>query len=191
MDDAVRQQILDAAEAVVLRDGHDRLRITAIARQLGMSHANIYRYFENRQALVEAVAAKHLRRSLQVVRDVVEGPGSVAERLEGCFVAMAQHKLSQVADGSHQVAAMVLEAAPPLAAQHFQQQHAQIVRLLAEGVADGGLRTLDPDAVAATVIDAATAIYHPGLVARSDPSTLLARARALARLLLQGLEQKT
>ena len=48
----VREAILDAAQARLLRFGYHKTTMSEIADDAGMSAANLYRYFRNKQDIV-------------------------------------------------------------------------------------------------------------------------------------------
>jgi AcrR family transcriptional regulator len=50
-----QESILDAAEAVVVRDGAARLTLDAVAHQAGVSKASVLYDFKSKQALIKAV----------------------------------------------------------------------------------------------------------------------------------------
>jgi AcrR family transcriptional regulator len=52
-----RRQILDAARRVFARDGFVRARMLDIAQEAGLSLGAVYRYFENKERLFEALIA--------------------------------------------------------------------------------------------------------------------------------------
>src|SRR5690242_10964111 len=60
-----REEILDAAERLYDSIGFEKTTIGDVARELGMSPANVYRSFPNRRAIDEAIA----RRQLSVIED--------------------------------------------------------------------------------------------------------------------------
>lgn len=53
-----RQQILEVARKLVLRDGHQKLSLREVARESGFSAPSLYEYFPNKQAIVDALAAQ-------------------------------------------------------------------------------------------------------------------------------------
>jgi AcrR family transcriptional regulator len=55
MKEAVRTEILQAAEAVLAEQGLRRARMEEIASRAGVSVGTLYNYFEDRQALLEAL----------------------------------------------------------------------------------------------------------------------------------------
>lgn len=56
------QEILDAAQAIVVREGLESLTIPALARELDAAVGGMYRYFANKQALVVALQLRAIER---------------------------------------------------------------------------------------------------------------------------------
>jgi AcrR family transcriptional regulator len=52
----VRQRLIDAARAVVLRDGHEGATTRAILDEAGMSAGSLYNYFASKDELFDALA---------------------------------------------------------------------------------------------------------------------------------------
>jgi AcrR family transcriptional regulator len=65
-----------AAAAELLADGGEAaaLRVGDVARRAGLAHGTFYRYFEDRQAVVEAVVAAFARFLRQAMSRVRDGP---------------------------------------------------------------------------------------------------------------------
>ena len=56
--DEARRRILEAAEEQFRRVGYHRTSVADIAAQLGMSPANIYRFFPSRDAINESICGR-------------------------------------------------------------------------------------------------------------------------------------
>jgi AcrR family transcriptional regulator len=80
---AARERLLEAAARCIARDGMAGIGIAAVAAEAGVSRPTVYRYFEDRQALVEATLfyaghrladgiAEHLRRFAAPAEQAVE-----------------------------------------------------------------------------------------------------------------------
>jgi AcrR family transcriptional regulator len=79
--EARRRQILDAAVACFARDGFHRTTIPDIAREAGLSAGAMYRYFESKDELIEAIAdERHAREreGLESVRGVSDPAAALA-----------------------------------------------------------------------------------------------------------------
>ncbi len=64
---AMRERILDAAHELLLEQGPEALSTRVIADRLGVSHMVLYTYFENHDALVQALRAR-LREEREATR---------------------------------------------------------------------------------------------------------------------------
>src|SRR6188768_2997276 len=62
--------LLDAAAAVIDELGYERLTTAMVAERAGASIGTVYRYFPDRIAVLQALAARNLERTLE--RTVVE-----------------------------------------------------------------------------------------------------------------------
>jgi AcrR family transcriptional regulator len=69
--DAGREKLLDVVENLVRARGAADISMTEIAGAAGMSPSNLYRYFENKEALLEAVAEKWFAEKVRIMEEVV------------------------------------------------------------------------------------------------------------------------
>ena len=75
-----RQQIVDAATRCFARDGFHRATMLDIAREAGMSAGAFYRYFDSKEAVIEAIASDRHAQEAKLTAAAVE-KGSAAEVL--------------------------------------------------------------------------------------------------------------
>lgn len=76
----VRQRLIDAARAVVLREGHDGATTRAILEQAGMSAGSLYNYFSSKDELFEALAEQVIGEN---IRQLAAGDGRPGDMLVG------------------------------------------------------------------------------------------------------------
>jgi AcrR family transcriptional regulator len=74
LDPHRRDAILDAAHLVFARKGYAATGIADLAREVGIGHGTVYRYFENKRAVAEAIFDRALVRVAEVI--VAESPGT-------------------------------------------------------------------------------------------------------------------
>ena len=81
--EARRQQVLDAASACFRRNGFHGTSIAKISKAAGMSPGHIYHYFENKEAIVEAIAKREEQDLSELARKLQEDEsgGSLAARV--------------------------------------------------------------------------------------------------------------
>ncbi|MFI5627310.1 TetR/AcrR family transcriptional regulator [Nocardioides sp. NPDC051685] len=88
------ERILDAAGALFVERGVDKPGMDEVARAAGCSRATLYRYFENRQALIHAFAHREARlitkQVAQVAADVTDPRRRVVEAVLACLAAVRE-----------------------------------------------------------------------------------------------------
>ena len=90
--EARRRQILDAAVACFAREGFHRTTIPDIAREAGLSAGAMYRYFESKDELIEAIADERHARERALLERAREAsdPGEALAALAGDFFGLLQ-----------------------------------------------------------------------------------------------------
>lgn len=73
----VRQRLIDATRAVVLRDGHEGATTRAILEEAGMSAGSLYNYFSSKDELFEALAEQVVGRSIRELAAGDDAPGDM------------------------------------------------------------------------------------------------------------------
>ena len=183
------ERILDAAEGVLRRYGVAKTNVVDIARALGMSHANIYRYFPNKKALLDAVAARWLHAITNPLEGIVADQTRPAgERLAAWFDRLRTAKRGKMlADPElFRVYHTITEGAHRVVGAHVAKLLAQVECILEDGIAAGEFRSdLKPAAAARAFLLATAPFHHPALVVQ-DPATE-DDAREVLQLLLAGL----
>ncbi|WP_436497949.1 TetR/AcrR family transcriptional regulator [Actinokineospora sp. HUAS TT18] len=84
--DAVAESLLDAALAELLAYGLRRTSVETVAKRAGVSRATLYRRFDTKDALVQAVLVREAHRFYTAVADAVARLSTVEERLVEGFV---------------------------------------------------------------------------------------------------------
>ncbi|MEU0269901.1 TetR/AcrR family transcriptional regulator [Nocardioides sp. NPDC006303] len=88
------ERILDAAGELFVERGVDKPGMDEVARAAGCSRATLYRYFENRQALIYAFAHREARlitkQVAQVAAEVSDPRSRVVEAVVACLAAVRE-----------------------------------------------------------------------------------------------------
>ena len=90
MSNNISEQLLEAAEAVILRQGIGNLTLSAVAAEAGMSKGGLLHHFPTKNNLIEALvvrSAEQWRKSYQdAFQKRSEGPGRMSRgRLDYCM----------------------------------------------------------------------------------------------------------
>ena len=68
---AMVSAILDGCARVLLEDGYDRASTNRIAKAAGVSVGSLYQYFSNKEAVIAALAERHLAEEMQVLAEAL------------------------------------------------------------------------------------------------------------------------
>jgi len=90
VDHERRQQIVNAANEHFLRYGYNKTTVADLANAIGLSTAYIYKFFDSKQAIGEAVCAASLGRIAADLRKIVQQPKSAAERLRSVYACLTR-----------------------------------------------------------------------------------------------------
>src|SRR5512146_2144848 len=71
-NDKRQQQILDAAEAVIIRLGYDKTTMSDIAEEAGASRRTVYMYYNGKEELFEALLYREYMRDAQTWLEQIE-----------------------------------------------------------------------------------------------------------------------
>ncbi|BBX03615.1 TetR family transcriptional regulator [Mycolicibacterium moriokaense] len=89
--DEAREQILAAAEVVILRYGIPKTTMDDIGREAGVSRPTVYRYFGDREALVGALIERRSRMLFERARTFILSHETFAEQLIEGLVYLVDH----------------------------------------------------------------------------------------------------
>ncbi|WP_031513417.1 TetR family transcriptional regulator [Streptomyces sp. NRRL F-5123] len=81
-----RNELLEAAERVVLRDGPEA-SMNAIAAEAGITKPILYRHFGDKSGLYRALAKRHTDALLATLRTALDSPGDRRDRVEATLHA--------------------------------------------------------------------------------------------------------
>lgn len=91
-DHSVREQIMEAAGEHFSRYGYGKTTVSDLAKAIGFSKAYIYKFFDSKQAIGEAICSKTLSAIVAAVEEAVAGAPTPTEKFRRMFK-------SQVATG--------------------------------------------------------------------------------------------
>src|SRR3977135_4116294 len=85
VDHDVRDQILEAAEEHISRYGYDKTTVSDLAKAIGFSKAYIYKFFDSKQAIGEAICSKTVNQIVVEVEQAVASASTPTEKFRRMF----------------------------------------------------------------------------------------------------------
>jgi AcrR family transcriptional regulator len=183
-----RARILEVAWDLFRQLGA-RTTIADVADKLGMSSANIYRFYASRQALCEAICAGQLGAMTARAREIAGAERSASARIREILVMLHHAMRDQMLNESrvHEIVDIAIRENWP-SIDVFQTDCAVIVaELVAQGQARGEFAAGDPFRLAAHTLCACVAIQHPNLIAHKMEASLALPPEAVADFALRAL----
>lgn len=184
-----RQCILVAAWDLFRQLGFRKTTVADIAATLGMSSANIYRFFPSKDALTEAICRNQLDLLVETVRKTGARPGDASGRLAAVLMVLYRDLRDQMTNRKrvHEVVAVALEENWPAINEFLAACNATIAGLVAEGQASGQFGPGDPAMLGEMAMTACAAIHNPTLIAHCSGDM---EAEALVAFVLRALANR-
>jgi AcrR family transcriptional regulator len=91
---SVRDQIVEAAEAHFSRYGYEKTTVSDLAKAIGYSKAYIYKFFDSKQAIGEAICFKTLSAIVSAVEEAVAAAPTSTEKFRRMFKALTATSVS-------------------------------------------------------------------------------------------------
>lgn len=160
-DVLTRERILEAAEQVFRRFGPNKTTVVDVARLLGVSHGSVYRHFDSKLALRDAVVEAWLKRTSDPLQAIANSKLAPPKRLRVWYDTLLKLKREKVkADPElFSVSRAIFAEASEVVAKHVDNLVGQLETILIDGIASGDFRPVDPRATAQAMLDA-TSRYH-------------------------------
>ena len=184
-------RILDAAERLFRHYGYSKTTVADVARDLGMSPANIYRFFASKVEIHQAICGRMLETSYKMAFDIRHLPESASERLRRYVRGQYQMTLDTMLDQEkvHEMVIVAIERDWHVIEKHIDSIHVLIAEIIREGIAAGEFAEQDSE-VAARCFGAATVnLCHPQMVAQCLAKTNRATVDELIDFAIRALKQ--
>ena len=185
-------RILDLAASHIRLYGAERTTVVSIAREAGMSHANVYRYFPSKDALIEAVTDQWLKPVEAGLRDIADAPDPAYDKIER-MLAVVHRAYRTKLETDPNIFGLFAAAAlddQAISRRHRNRLQSELQKVIDEGMASGVFETGDLRRAVAIVFDVAHRFIHPVSV-RLDAATpraqLDARFERISRLVRRAL----
>ena len=189
--DDTRERIMATAEALFRRLGFAKTAVADIAAELHMSPANVYRFFDSKNAIVEAICRRCLSEVEEKAWSVARSKAAAASRVERLILEiLAYHRENLVTE--HRVNEMVVAAIE----QNWDtiRAHKDVMRnvvelILRDGIDASEFERVDPRETAELIMRSVVPFTHPLVVGQclEEGDDLEAQARASVRFLLRAI----
>src|SRR6476469_8137293 len=163
-----RERILVVAERLFRQIGYQKTTVADIAKELRMSPANVYRFFDSKKAIHEGVARDLMGEVEIEAQRIADRPGPAAPRLREMMKTI-HHMNSEryVGDSKlHEMVAIAMEEDWDVCKVHMEDIAATIGEVIAQGVANGEFEAPDVPLASLCTCTAMMRFFHPQMIAQ-------------------------
>ncbi|MGH6771311.1 MAG: TetR/AcrR family transcriptional regulator [Xanthobacteraceae bacterium] len=189
--DDTRARIMEAADTLFRRLGFAKTAVADIAAELGMSPANVYRFFPSKIAIVQAMCHRCLGELEDKIWSVARARGPASQRLERMVLEiLAYHKENNLENQKvSDIVLVAMEQSWDAIQAHKEVQRHAIELILRDGIESGEFEQVDPRATSALIMQSYVSYCHPALIAQGlqDGHDLETEAQALIRFQLRAI----
>jgi AcrR family transcriptional regulator len=156
-------RLLAIASEHLARLGPKRVTVVAVAAEAGMTHANVYRYFPSKDALLDAVVGRWLRDLEAELGRIADAPDPADDKIERLLTVLAAAQREALNRSPH-LFAVHLDAtveARPIARRHRVRLRSLVERVVEEGIGAGAFVARDRERAIAYIFDASYRFTHP------------------------------
>lgn len=188
-----RELILETAKTLLRRFGEDKMTVVDIARNLGMSHANVYRYFRSKNEIFDAIIDQWLSKIEAFVDEIAQRPDSAANRIEAVVLELHRKRRQKLQEDAavFETYQRVIESRPDVVAKRRETIFNVFKKLIESGIERGEFSSVDSQEAATILRDATALFLHPLMIPTALNEDLEQRARNVVGCILSGFSPRT
>lgn len=188
----IKAQILSTAEALFRTYGYGKTTVADIARECGMSPANVYRFFESKKSVNEAITEVILYDVEALAQAIAREQRGAADRLRKLIFEVHGFTCDRLIKDTqvHELCALAMEEQWGVIDAHIHRMRMVVRKIVEEGMASGEFAKADLDFTEACVNNAIIPFCHPTIVAQNFAKDGKRQAVSMAEFLVAALKAK-
>jgi AcrR family transcriptional regulator len=163
-----RDRILEVAERLFRVIGYQKTTVGDIAKELRMSPANVYRFFESKKAIHQAVARSLMGEVELEAQRIVARPGPVLERFRELLTTINRMNTERYVGDSklHEMVEIAMQEDWDVCVTHMECIAGVIGQMIAQGAATGEFEAPDLQLASLCACTAMMRFFHPQMIAQ-------------------------
>jgi AcrR family transcriptional regulator len=164
-----RERILVVAERLFRQIGYQKTTVADIAKELRMSPANVYRFFDSKKAIHESVARSLMGEVEEAAATIKDKPGPAAARLEELLTTVHRMNAERYVGDSklHEMVEIAMQESWEVCLAHMELITKIIGSVIAQGAQSGEFEVTDLPLAAMCTCTAMIRFFHPQMIAQS------------------------
>ncbi|MCC8981073.1 TetR/AcrR family transcriptional regulator [Bradyrhizobium acaciae] len=163
-----RERILVVAERLFRQIGYQKTTVADIAKELRMSPANVYRFFDSKKSIHEGVARGLMGEVEIEAQRIARSEGPAATRLRQMMTTINRMNTERYVGDSklHEMVEIAMQEDWEVCVAHMELIGNIIGEVIAQGVALGEFEVEDLEVAALCACTAMMRFFHPQMIAQ-------------------------
>ena len=187
----LKERILQTTEILLRRYGASKLSVVDVAREIGMSHGNVYRFFASKSILMAAIAERWLCKVQEPLAVITNSDAPADLKLEQWLDELRRIKRQKFLSDPALFAIygeVALEARNEVRS-HIEVMLDQLEQIINDGNKASIFNSTNPRQSAMAVLNATARFHHPAFVGAPDyPSE--EEARVVTKMVISALKYR-
>jgi AcrR family transcriptional regulator len=163
-----RERILVVAERLFRQIGYQKTTVADIAKELRMSPANVYRFFDSKKSIHEGVARTLMGEVEVEAQRIAQAPGPASVRLRELMKTIHRMNTERYVGDSklHEMVEIAMEEDWDVCVAHMLLITETIGSVIGQGAASGEFEVADVPLAAMCACTAMMRFFHPQMIAQ-------------------------
>ncbi|TPI31959.1 TetR/AcrR family transcriptional regulator [Mesorhizobium sp. B3-2-1] len=164
--DEMRARILAVADEQFRRIGTHKTSVADIASELGMSTANVYRFFPSKGAIIESICGRVVNEVAEIAFAIARTSAPASEKLDQLLTAVHHHSKTTLVKEKriHDMIVAAMQENWAIIKAHTERVVTIFEAIIREGIEAGEFKVEDSAKAARAVKTAFTPFFHPILI---------------------------
>jgi|SRR6478735_4532777 len=165
-----KQIIVDTAERFFRDIGYQKTTVADIAKSLRMSPANVYRFFDSKKSINEAVLERYKREQEEAIATIAVEDRPATERLRDILATSFRLNAARFAGHARmqEMVCAAMEESWDAILAHIERFDVVLRQVVADGIARGEFRPMEPAHATGCIRTAMIRFMHPLLITQCE-----------------------
>jgi AcrR family transcriptional regulator len=185
-----RKRILTEAERLFRVYGYSKTTVADIAEACRMSPANVYRFFESKSAINNAICERCLAEGEEALLGIARLPLPASERLRRFIIELNRRSLENLIDKKkvHEMVMVAMEERWEAIHAHIHRVSDLVATIIRDGITSGEFRQQDAKRATECTATAFAPLWHPVVLAQSMDDPDKATPSEMADFIISALK---
>ena len=187
-----KEVILNAAEDVIRKYGPAKTNLTDIAKVLKVSHASLYRHYDNKAQLFEEVAERWLNTISLPLSTIVKETCPPELKLKSYLETLCRIKRQSALDDPEMFEnySALTAGSERVLNKHTEHLFEQLESIIKQGIHTKVFIDHNPRQSAVAIFTATTRFHYPAFVSEWSDAQIDVRVNSVIDICIRGIEQK-